>query len=65
VVCARCNGDGAGCQLSQIPELMEECSTMRYVMAASAFENAQNDNGILPVSDIELPYDWEQCEVGV
>jgi len=54
VECTRCNGSGVGCELSQIPELTEECSTMQGVKTGSAV-----DNGGIPMRNIELPYDWE------
>lgn len=55
VECTRCNGDGVGCELSQIPELMEECSTMQGIKTGSAM----NNGGITPMRNIELPYDWK------
>jgi hypothetical protein len=61
VACTRCNGEG--CELSQVPELTEECSTMHCVMTASVFEYELDDGCVLPVCNEEFPYEWEQMEV--
>ena len=55
VECTRCNGDGVGCELSLIPELSEECSTMQGVKTGSVM----NEGSVAPMRDVELPYDWE------
>jgi len=68
VACTRCNGDGVDCDLSQVPELNEECSTMQGVKAGSAFECVQGDTGILHIElpcDWQDPYDWEEMKVAV
>lgn len=59
VECTRCNGDGVGCDLAQIPELMEQCSTMQGVKVGSAVECVE-ENGSIQAP--ELPYDWEQMK---
>jgi hypothetical protein len=61
VECTQCNGDGVGCDLAQIPELMEMCSTMQSVKAGSAIECVE-DNGCIQAP--ELPYAWEQMKGG-
>ena len=48
VECTRCNGEGDNCNLSQVPYLPEECSTMHGVKAGSVIEVAQNDGGFPP-----------------
>jgi len=57
VACTQCNGDGVGCELSQVPELLEDCSTMQVLKAGSAVELAQDDGNIQPP---DLPFDWQQ-----
>lgn len=59
VECTRCKGDGVGCDLAQIPELMEECSTMQSVKVGSAVECVEGNGGIQAP---ELPCDWEQLK---
>lgn len=56
IECTRCNGDGVGCGLAQIPELMEKCSTMQSLKAGSAIGCVEDRDSIQAP---ELSYGWE------